>query len=166
VSSKDAQRFVENTAIQLDNAQYAFQAIHTDNEGSDFFSAEASEVAYVGTEMFHSFETTQEPDGTYSVGVKQGMNLLSLEAWQTAIDNIPNYVFIKNPRQQKQALKSKFSAVFNTIGENNYAEAIDKLNNDILKKLDADGRADWVREPALVDEITAFVVTLKSRGFR
>lgn len=36
--------------------------------------------------------------------------------------------------------------------------------DDILKKLDADGRADWVREPVLVDELQAFIGRLKYKA--
>jgi len=45
-----------------------------------------------------------------------------------------------------------------------YWEAAQKLEHDILKKLDADGKADWVTEPALVDEISAFIGLLRYRA--
>lgn len=93
------------------------------------------------------------------------MNLPSFESWRSAIDNLPNSIFITQPVNRKNALKNKFDAVFSVIGENNYAEAIDKLTNYILKKLDADGKADWVKQPALVDELNAFIafLTYKAR---
>lgn len=87
---------------------------------------------------------------------------MSLEAWQAAIDNIPDNFFIQNSTQRKQALKNKLGAVFSMLSENNYNGAVEKLTNDILKKLDADGQADWVKQPALVDELSALVGMLKS----
>jgi hypothetical protein len=55
-------------------------------------------------------------------------------------------------------------AVADNISKNNYNGAIEKLTNDILKKLDADGRADWVNEPTLLGEIKALIGILKSRA--
>jgi len=80
------------------------------------------------------------------------MDILSLEAWRAAVDDIPDNLFINNPRQRKNALKDKLGAVFKMLEENNYNGAINKLTNDILKKLDADGKADWVKQPVLVDD--------------
>lgn len=87
--------------------------------------------------------------------------MLSFESWRSAIDNLPNSIFITQPVNRKNALKNKFGALFSIIGENNYAEAIDKLTNDILKKLDADGRGYWVRQPALVGEINSLMGILR-----
>jgi hypothetical protein len=89
---------------------------------------------------------------------------LSLDAWQAAIDNLPDNVFIINPRQRKNALKNKFEAVFNMLNASNYGGAVEKLTNDILKKLDANGKTDWVKQPTLVEGIMAFVGILKSKG--
>jgi hypothetical protein len=52
------------------------------------------------------------------------------------------------------------------IKENNYNGAINKLTNDVLKKLDADGQADWTKQPVLVDEISAFIGVLKYKARR
>lgn len=43
---------------------------------------------------------------------------------------------------------------------NNYGGVIMKLMDEISEKLNADGKADWVREPALVNELRAFIITL------
>lgn len=115
--------------------------------------------------------------------------MTGLEAWHAAIDNIPDNLFIKNPFQRKNALKEKFEEVFEEISEAQeelaegsesddadesedeeeddeeiveaYEDAIEKLEHDILKKLDGDGKADWVREPTLVDELRAFIGMLR-----
>lgn len=39
------------------------------------------------------------------------------QAWQTAIKNIPDNVFIRNPTQRKNALKEKFEEVFEVLEE-------------------------------------------------
>ena len=41
--------------------------------------------------------------------------------------------------------------------ENKFKGAINKLTNDILKKLDADGKADWVKQPVLASELGALI---------
>ncbi len=46
-----------------------------------------------------------------------------------------------------------------------YREAIEKIEHDILEKLDADGEADWTKEPVLIKEIKAFISLLKKGGF-
>ncbi len=43
------------------------------------------------------------------------------------------------------------------INENNYGGAVEKLTNDLLKKLDADENADWVKQQVLVSEIKALI---------
>lgn len=89
--------------------------------------------------------------------------MISLDDWQAAIDNIEDNVFINQPANRKQAFKNKFGAVFNMLNAGNYDGAVEKLADDILKKLDADGEADWVREPALIDELGAFIGMLRHK---
>ncbi len=101
----------------------------------------------------NDFNVSKNTDGTYAVDVKQGMDVFSPNAWTAAIDNVPDNIFTRNPAQHKTSLKNKFNAIFKMIKENEFTAAIDKLSNDILKKLDFDGQADWVKQPVLVDEI-------------
>jgi len=164
---------------------------------NDYTSTMVGDEISPGAEIFYDFQTVQNPDGTYSVDVKQGMDLFSLKTWQVAIDNIPNELFITPGRRhgrldnwwaglKKQELKQKFKTVFRILEENRfgpilrrlglerraenwieyirYKLAIRKLENDILEKLNADGRADWTREPVLVDELKAFIAYLKNKA--
>lgn len=99
----------------------------------------------------------------YPLVISPPMNVLSLEAWYQAIDSIPDEVFVNQAANRKQALKNKLTAVFNKIAENDYQGAINQLKNDVLEKLNADGKADWVLKPTLVDEIQRLIDYLKSK---
>lgn len=46
-------------------------------------------------------------------------------------------------------------------GEKHYLSAIEKLEHDILEKLDSDGKADWTTEPVLVKETKGFIGRLR-----
>jgi RNAse (barnase) inhibitor barstar len=142
-----------------------------DNKGEVYEVLSNVQTINVGAESFNKLTVQQNPDGTYSVEVEDGINLLSLETWHTKIDSIPDNVFIRNPSQRKNALKEKFEEVFEELeeaqeemeegeadeAEEHYREAAEKLVNDILKKLDADGKADWVKEPTLINEVKSFI---------
>lgn len=43
----------------------------------------------------------------------------------------------------------------------NYHGVINQIQNDLLKKLNADAKADWVKEPVLVEELGALTAMLK-----
>ena len=38
------------------------------------------------------------------------------------------------------------------------------MTDDILEKLDTNGKADWVREPVLIDELKAFIGASKYKA--
>jgi hypothetical protein len=202
VSSHDVSEFLTSSpdvGLENENGFYGFQVMYFEN-ANQYKSLIVEQEIKPGTELFHSFSAIQNPDGTYSIEVTDGMDVLSLEAWRSAIDNIPNELFIEPWRRssrlgrlenmwarlRKQALKLKFSAVFRILEGGRfesicgragfvgrprpwieyirYKLAIWKLEHDILEKLDADGRADWVREPVLVDEIKALISVLRCAG--
>jgi M6 family metalloprotease-like protein len=165
VSSHDVASFLKSRPAGLDNENglYTLTSWYFDENMKGSGSDARNQVIPPGAEVFHRVEIKRLPDGKYSVEVKPGMNLLSLEAWHAAIDNIPNSLFINNPAQRKNALKNKLRAVFNQVAENNYLEAIDKVTNDVFEKLDADGKADWTMQPALVEELKAFLAILTYR---
>jgi hypothetical protein len=179
VSARDVEKFYEqNPGAERRDGLYGFDIMRTDNARNDYTSPIVGQSIPPGAEIFHDFRVVQNPDGTYSVSARQGMNLLDLAAWHAAVDNIPDNVFVKNPSQRKNALKEKLEEVFEELEEaqeeilendidgakEHYMEAAEKLANDILKKLDADGKADWVREPVLVDEINAFIGLLRYKA--
>jgi M6 family metalloprotease-like protein len=166
MSSHDVAAFLENRlgVLENENGIYAVSFRYYDENGARFASSPIGEPIPPGAEVFVGFSITQNPDGTYSVETKPGMDLLSLDVWQAEIDNIPDDVFINQPTNRKQTLKSKFNAVFNMWDVNNYPGMVRKLTNDILEKLDADGDADWVEEPILVNPIKAFIAILNSKS--
>ncbi|MBU4341862.1 MAG: hypothetical protein KJ928_04645 [Candidatus Altiarchaeota archaeon] len=53
-----------------------------------------------------------------------------------AINLIPDHGFKKNPSQRRNALLNKIEAIEQMTLENNYDEAIDKLENDVKDKID------------------------------
>jgi len=166
VSSKDVERYLETRPeiLENENGIYALDIRYYDENGNGFLCTPFSEQIAPRAEVFVDFAVAQNPDGTYSVKTEPGLNLLGLQAWQVAIDNIPDEVFINRSANRERALKNKFGAVFKMFEANNYRGAINKLEKDILEKLDADGRADWVKQPVLVNEIKAFIGLLRWRG--
>jgi M6 family metalloprotease-like protein len=163
VSSRDVAAFLENQPVPLDNENgfYSLTLWYFDENMAGSGSDAENQIVYPGAEAFHAFEITRRPDGTYSVKIADGMDILSLEAWYEAIDGISDDLFVNNARQRKNALKNKFEALFKQIDEKDYEEAIDKLTDDILKKLDANGKADWVRRPTIVQEVKALIAKLR-----
>jgi hypothetical protein len=181
VSSRDTDVFLKEYQVENlwwlenENGFYGLQVKYTVENVEYLSLSEGDEIA-PGKELLSSYELRSLPDGTYEIRIKKAMDFLSLEAWHAAIDNIPDEVFINNPKQRKNALKEKFEDVFEgikqaeTLEEENveearekYLEAIEKLEHDILKKLDADAKADWVKKPVLVYEIKAFIGCLRYR---
>jgi len=157
ISSRDAGEFIRAyPGVGLENGMYAFGLNY-----AGYLSQTQGQIVPAGVETFHAFEVTKMPDGTYSVTVQPGTYLFDLKVWQAAIDNIPDNIFIKNPHRRKNALKEKFQAVFKMLEEDNHKGAIEKLGHDILEKLNADGKADWVCEPVLVNEIKALISRLR-----
>jgi len=65
-----------------------------------------------GAEVFHLVEIRLMPDDNYQLEIREGLDLMSLEAWEAAVDNIPDELFINNPSQRKGALKNKLRAIF------------------------------------------------------
>jgi len=114
-----------------------------------------------GAEVFHLVEIRLMPDDNYQLEIREGLDLMSLEAWEAAVDNIPDELFINNPSQRKGALKNKLRAIFAKVKKKNYHGVINQIQNDLLKKLNADGKADWVKEPVLVEELGALTAMLK-----
>ena len=161
VSARDAGEFIEsNPGVEPENGMYVLQLNYA-TDGKTYLSPLLGQIMPPGMQAFHIHKIVQMPDGTYSTSVELGKYPYDPAVWQVMIDNIPDYLFFKQPMNQKRALKNKFEAVFKMLGENDYKGAIEKLEQDILQKLDADGRADWVKQPVLVGEIRALVALLR-----
>jgi hypothetical protein len=73
------------------------------------------------------------------------------------IQNLPDNYFDKNADQRKKTFKNKFDSVQKLIDAGNYQEAIDKLTNDIRKKIDGNGKNDWVIDPTAQAILTAYI---------
>jgi len=167
VSSHDTEVFlrkyqVENLWwLENENGFYGLQVKVSGENQLEYLSLSEGDGIPPGKEMLNVFEVRQLPDGTYKIEIKKAMDFLSLEAWFKAIDEIPDNLFIGQASNRKHALKNKFRAVFKMMEENNLKGAIQKLECDVLEKLDADGKADWVKEPVLVHETRALVGRLR-----
>lgn len=64
----------------------------------------------------------------------------AIKEFNDYIQGLPNSAFKNNPQQRKNALKNKLEEVFRKIENQEYQEAIQKLQNDIKAK--ADGTVD------------------------
>jgi M6 family metalloprotease-like protein len=162
VSSRDVSASLESgLVLENENGLYSLTVSYWDENligsGSDI----ENQMILPGAEVFHGFEVTWI-DKDYRVEVKRGMNLIDLETWRVAVLGIPDHLFVNRPLNRKEALINKFEAVFKMLREKNYKGAIEKLEKDILEKLNADGKADWVHRPVLVNEIRALVSMLKT----
>jgi hypothetical protein len=167
VSSHDTEVFlrkyqVENLWwLENENGFYGLQVKVSGENQVEYRSLSEGDGIPPGKEMLNVFEVRQLPDGTYKIEIKKAMDFLSFEAWLKAIGEIPDNVFIGQAPNRRHALENKFRAVFKMIEENNLKGAIQKLEHDILEKLDADGKADWVKEPVLVHETRALIGRLR-----
>ena len=78
---------------------------------------------------------------------------------------MPDEAFKNNPEQRKNALWNKLIEVWSKIDNREYQEAINKLQNDVRAKADADKNAeDWIIDSEaqqeickMVDELIAYV---------
>ena len=155
VSSHDTAEFLKTPAsgqLENENGLYIIRISYTDEQGNYYSSPVVAQAIEPGAEVCHDFDVTQNPDGTYFVEVAEGMNLLSLEAWCAAVDNIPNELFIRPSRFEhlgrlerpyrseclenrwaelrKQELKLKFRTVFRILEENRFESIIERLGFD------------------------------------
>lgn len=161
ISSRDTEKFVKSyPEVELENGMYAFELRYASG-GKDFLSPTQGQIVPAGMETFHAIRVTQMPDGTYSVTVEPGMYLFDTGVWDIIIDNIPDDLFLNQGANRKGALKNKLDATLKMVAENNHMGAMQKLEQDILEKLDADGKADWTREPVLIREIQALISRLR-----
>jgi M6 family metalloprotease-like protein len=162
VSSHDVRAFIENQGIALDNENgfYYLTVWYFDGNMVGGGSDAENQIIRPGAEAFHSFKITRI-ENRYLVEVQSGMDLTNLEEWRSKIKDIPDDLFKNRPTNRREALVNKFEAIFKMLLENNYQGTIEKLQNDVLEKLDADGEADWVKQPVLVNEIKAFIGFLR-----
>jgi len=76
------------------------------------------------------------------------MLIEDVNALRGAIDNLPDSVFKNNAEQRKKTLNNKLDSFINEILEGNYNSALDKLENDILAKMDGfiggNPNNDWI----------------------
>ena len=75
---------------------------HTSMKISDGVGSGLEELTIApGAEVFHLVEIRLMPDDNYQLEIREGLDLMSLEAWEAAVDNIPDELFINNPSQRK-----------------------------------------------------------------
>lgn len=121
--------------------------------------------------------TTVTYDGQeyYRVSGIQGTGGGEFGTLERAIKSLNDYIqdlsdeaFKNNPEQRKNALENKLNGVWSKIDNQEYQEAINKLQNDIRAKADGDKKAqDWIIDPEaqqeicrMVDELIAYVNSL------
>jgi len=150
-------------ALENENMVYTLRIDYFDGNANQWKSENLLRMVAPGEEIAIPYAISLQPDGTYSVKIEPGINMSSLEALCETIESIPDEFFINQPSNRKTALRNKMRAVFNKLAENDYQGAIDKLQDDILERLDADGKADWVKRPVLVYELKAFIGYLRYR---
>ena len=77
---------------------------------------------------------------------------------------MPDEAFKNNPEQRKNALWNKLNEVWSKIDNQEYQEAINKLQNDVRAKADGDKKAeDWIIVPEAQQEICRMVDELSYR---
>ena len=79
------------------------------------------------------------------------------------IDDLPASAFSKNADQRVNALSSKLDAVAKMIDDGDYQDAIDKLEQDIIPKMDGveQGNAkDWITDPDAQQELCGMLQAL------
>lgn len=126
VSSHDVSTYIENGGVlKNENGFYSLSVWNFDENMDGSVDYAENQLIKPGSEVVYPLRISRKPDGTYEVSVKRGVNVLSLESWRNAVQNLPDNIFINNPEQRKKALKNKFEAVFGEL-----SEAKEKLRGD------------------------------------
>lgn len=86
---------------------------------------------------------------------------LSVESINTYIMNLDDSAFKNNADNRKAALENKLDAVQTLIDGGNYEDAIDKLTNDILAKMDG-GNNDWITDTEAQADLQGLIDDLVS----
>jgi hypothetical protein len=79
------------------------------------------------------------------------------------IKDLPASAFSKNADQKASTLSSKLDAVAKMIDDGDYQDAIDKLEQDIIPKMDGveKGNAtDWITDPDAQQELCGMLQAL------
>ena len=121
------------------------------NDEGDFYVFGAAYVDYYREDMvlrkFHHFTSASD----YVDEVKD------------VIDDLPASAFSKNAAQKASTLSSKLDAVAKMIDDGDDQDAIDKLEQDIIPKMDGieQGNAkDWVTDPDAQQELCGMLQSL------
>ena len=122
------------------------------SDGGDFYVFGAAYVDYYQEDMvlrkYHHFTVASD----------------YVEEVKGCIDGLPDSAFSKNADQRASALSSKLDAVAKMMDDGEYQDAIDKLEGDIIPKVDGvekGNESDWITDPdaqqALCEMLQALV---------
>jgi len=117
-----------------------------------------SETGYISTIGTFSGMITKDATFAYTVSVTptaepvvQPDPVADLKQLKTLINSLPSKVFnekIMSASKMKKILSSKIDEIILKVEAGDYAQAIDKLRNDIRAKMDGDSTAqDWIIDP-------------------
>lgn len=80
------------------------------------------------------------------------------------IVDLPDEAFKNTPDQRKNAFLNKLDAIFDLIDSGFYEEAMDKLQNDILAKMDGSlgghPKNDWIIDPEAQEQVADLIQAL------
>jgi hypothetical protein len=104
------------------------------------FAAYADPIGVIETDVTGFAFAIQYPDTTSKIQIQyNGETIIKLnpnaKILHDAIDSIPDYGFINNPEQRKNALHHKIDAIEKMLEKGEVKPAIEKLQNDIRDKL-------------------------------
>lgn len=107
VSSWDIENFL-NTYPEAENFTdgveiYEIRAVYYDALVRRWESEFIQQRRQPGRELFHRVDLIILPDGTYSLQVKEGFDILDLGSWHVAIENIPDDQWTVDPAQARES---------------------------------------------------------------
>ena len=148
-----------------------------ENDEPDATGTTAAIYNYSAPGMYSVILTITDDDG--GVGIETDTITVTIASPTDAIDlindyiqNLPDDAFANNPDQRKNAFSNKFDQVKTKIEAGDYEGAINKLQKDILSKLDCVAEEDtadldWISDVAaqqeaytMIEDVVAYLETL------
>lgn len=108
-------------------------------------------IQYEGQEYYMIFGIKGTGGGEFGITEKNIKNL------NDYIQNLPDKAFKNNPLKRKDAFKNKLEEVFVKIENNEYKDAINKLEKDIRAKANEGTTGDWIIDAEAQKEICRMI---------
>ena len=163
-----------NSNWDFDDGTDVAGTLTEENVPPDSTGDSTSQHAYSATGVYNVILGIMDNDGGIGTGNREVTVISPQDAivvLNQYIQGLPGNAFNNNPVQRKNAFLNKLGEVLDLIHAGAYPEAINKLQNDIRAKADANAggnsKNDWIRSPeaqqqicSMIDDLTAYLETM------